>query len=284
MFLLRNDLFRPGAAPPRPVPARAVQLPPAAAAAPSPPPSPAARARRTPPPTRRPSPRTPGFAPRHVRQLHRPRQQATILKEYNDVTCRPMSVDWMRDAQSSGQGSRLRDPVRRVRRHRGRMRRKGSAGARRDRRRRLCRRRCHRDCSGRRRCRRGHSGRRCVTSPAVVVVLSSWSPALQSARPSSALALKQQQQRVCAAEGRLGDGRSRPRAASFVFRQGRNGSSASWVASYDRLELLLFVRDQIVKFRSPLPRRFQFRVACCGIGRGVRGWRRRGTCRGHRRV
>ena len=66
----------------------------------------------------------------------------------------------------------------------------------------------------------------------VVVVLSSWSPALQSARPSSALALKQQQQRVRAAEGRLGDGRSRPRAASFVFRQGRNGSSASWVASY----------------------------------------------------
>ena len=189
----------------------------------------------------------------------------------------------MRNAQSGGQESRLRGPVRRVRRHRGRMRRKGSAGARRDRRRRLCRRRCHRDCSGRRRCRRGHTGRRCVTSPAVVVMWSSWSPALQSARPSSALALKQQQ-RVRAAEGRLGDGRFRPRAASFVFRQGRNGSSASWVASYDRLELLLFVRDQIVKFRSPLPRRFQFRVACCGIGRGVRGWRRRGTCRGHRRV
>ena len=47
-----------------------------------------------------------------------------------------------------------------------------------------------------------------ASPPAVVVVWSSWSPVLQSARPSSALALKQQQ-RACAAEGRLGDGRSR---------------------------------------------------------------------------
>ena len=185
-----TNLFALELRPSRPVPARAVQLPPAAAAAPHPPLR--ARARRTPPPTRRPSRRTPGFAPRHVRQLHRPRQQATILREYNDdTTWRPVSVGWMRDAQSSGQESRLRDPVRRVRRHRGRVRRKGSAGARRDRRRRLCRRRCHRDCSGRRRCRRGHTGRRCVTSPAVVVVWSSWSPALQSARPSSAQCEKQ---------------------------------------------------------------------------------------------